>query len=874
MKFRSRIERSFFTVILCLALSLMLYQYFSVTRRLERHITQHLQGQVVRVQQGLDRFWEQRQREILLMALSPVLGSTRLEPKLVQDRLRQFRDTLKVYDRLSLVGPDGRIVADTVAGRIGAITTSEPFQRGLDGGNGHLFSFNSDRQQATMTFYAGLTDPAGRVQRVLLATVQADQLHQVIGNYSDSLLDTESGGVTELLASDGRRLYASRDLQGVFQIPHDWPELRRQLPAQLTHDINRVLGGAGRIDVLATTGPVGLGLEPWVLRTSLPTATVFRGPRLDLLLSLGVTALLLLVAWLWMRSIAASLSRPLELLSEAAEHAGQGDFSQAVTLPDRQDEFGPLFEKFQQMASSLDEQTRALQAANAEWRKTFDTVQDPLCIIDQQFHITRSNLAMLELLGKEEKQVLGGCCHQLLHGGQAAVEQCPHYLSMQDHKPHQLERYEPLFDRWFRVTAAPLFDAAGSAIGSVHMLHDITAERFAADSLRQAAEASQQANQAKSRFLAVMSHEIRTPLNGINGMVQLLRDSQLTSDQAEFLDCIEISADNLLTVINDILDFSKIEAGRMQLESAPFSLRKLAGDLLRVQRLRAQVRGLQFTVSVAAEVPDQVVGDQFRLRQILNNLVSNAIKFTHGGEVAVTLACNKAGDALLLTAQVRDTGIGIAPEAQATIFDPFVQADSSTPRTFGGTGLGLAICRQLVELMGGVIGVTSAPGQGATFSFTARLLPASPAVSGAAQPEEPVMLQPLSHQLKVLVAEDQPINRKFMEEVLRRQDCMVLSACNGREAVALWQQEDVDLVLMDVQMPEMDGLAAMAAIRTQEDVAVSHTPIIAITAHAINGDKERLLESGFDGYLSKPVQVAALLTEMARTIESVTKERL
>lgn len=873
MKFRSRILSSFFVVILSLGITLILFDYLTVTRRIERHSAERLVAQVTQVQQGLDQFWEQRQREMLMMALSPVLGSTQLESEIIIHRLRQFRDTLKVFDRLSLIGRDGRVVADTVPDRIGTRLSSKAFQAGLSGGSGYLFSFDPERRQATMTFYSPLQDRDNKVHRVLLATVEFGQIHNVIASYSQNLVDSINGERTELLAPDGRRLYSNHDQQGIFLVPDDWTELRRQLPGELTLNTSRVLNRGGYIDVVATTGPTGPGASPWLLHTSVPTAKIFREPRLHLVLSLVVTAFLLLVAWVWMLSIAASLSQPVEQLAKAAELAGKGDFSAGEGLAERQDEFRPLFEKFQEMACRLDEQTRALQAANAEWRKTFDTVQDPLCIIDNDFRITRSNQAMLNLLGKEEHEVQGGRCYQLLHGAEAGVEHCPHARSMADQQPHQLELYEPLFERWFRITTAPLFDAQGEAAGSVHTLHDITADRFAADSLRQAAQEAKNANEAKSRFLAVMSHEIRTPLNGINGMVQLMRDSELTPDQSEFLNCIEISADNLLTVINDILDFSKIEAGRMQLELASFSLRDVCRDLLRVQRLRAQARGLQISVMLAPGVPDQVVGDQFRLRQILNNLVSNAIKFTHGGEVAVSLSAEINGDDLLLTGRVRDTGIGMSPEAQATIFDPFVQADSSTTRSFGGTGLGLAICKQLVELMGGTIRVESAPGQGATFIFTACLHQAQFSADVPAESETSTPQQSFSHHLQVLVAEDQPINRKFIEEILRRQDCTVFTASNGREAVAIWEQEAIDLVLMDVQMPEMDGLAALAHIRAREDESGRHTPIIAITAHAINGDKDRLLEAGFDGYLSKPVQVATLLTEMARTMERIAGEK-
>ena len=872
MKFRSRILRSFFVVILCLGIVLALFDYFTVTRRLERQITRQLLGQVARVQQDLDRFLDQCQREMLLMALSPVLGSTRLEQPVISRRLQQFRDTLQVFDQLSLVEQDGRVLAATLSGRSDATLSSEALTRGLAGDSGYLLRYDPQRKQAAMLFYAALHNPAGSVHRVLLATVSLDQVSSI---FRDSLGSGATGGVTELLAADGRRLYSSLGQQGIFTPPADWHTLRRQLPAELPLRTTRTLRRDGRFEVVATTGPAAPGAPPWILRTSIPAATIFHEPRLHLWLSLGVTAALLAAALVWMRSIAVSLSRPLEQVAEAAERAGQGDFSAGEALAGRQDEFRPLFEKFQTMAHLLDRQTQALQQANEEWRNTFNTVQDPLCIIDNEFRITRCNQALLQFLGKEEQEVLGASCHQLMHGEQDHLEQCPHYLTLKDQQPHQVELYEPLYERWLRITTAPLFDSQGASVGTVYMLHDITMDHFAADSLRQAAQEACEANEAKSRFLAVMSHEIRTPLNGINGMVQLLRDSELLPDQREFLDCIELSADNLLTVINDILDFSKIEAGRMELEVAPFSLQKVCSELLRVQRLRAQARGLQFSVVLAPDLPDQLLGDCFRLRQILNNLVSNAIKFTHGGEVAVLLSAERQNGTVLLTGQVRDTGIGMPLEVQATIFDPFTQASSSTTRSFGGTGLGLAICKQLAELMGGGIRVESAPGKGSTFTFVIRLqqaplagpTPAEPVVTGAPQ-------QLPERSLHVLVAEDQPINRKFIEEILRRQDCSVLSACNGREAVALWEREPVDLVLMDIQMPEMDGLAALAAIRAREDESGQHTPIIALTAHAINGDKERLLEAGFDGYLSKPVQVATLLGEMARALEKIAMEKL
>ncbi len=874
MKFRSRILRSFFVVILSLGLILSLFSYLTVTRRLEEQRTVQLLRQLNRIQQGLDQFLYQCRQQMRLMSLSPVLGSTGLPPGVVRERLQQFHETLNLFNRLTLTDRDGRIVADTQPGTTGGRLAGEAFRQGATGAGGCLVRLDPGDGEAMLQFYAPLHDRDGGLRRVLVATVQLEQVRQIIASYSHSLADSDHGTVTELLTIDGRRLYSNQGRRGGRLTSPDWPALRRHLPGRITPGFQQVINHPDRLEVVAATGPPLPAAAPWLLRASIPKSVLFSEPRRHLWMGLGVTLLLLLIAWLWMRSIAASLSRPLEQMTEAAQRIGQGDFTLAERLTGRRDEFHDLFEAFQAMGCELDRRTNALQAANEEWRNTFDTVQDPLCIIGSDFRISRCNQALLDLLGKGREAVVGGSCHLLLHGSDKPHEQCPHLLTTRDHLPHQAVIHEPSCGRWFRITTAPLNDLEGTMVGTVHVMHDITGDRLAAEGLRQAAQEAEAANEAKSRFLAVMSHEIRTPLNGISGMVQLLRDSELAPDQREFLECIESSADNLLTVINDILDFSKIEAGRMELEQAPFSLQTLCRDLLRVQRLRAKVRGLQLSVTLAPDTPELVLGDRYRLRQVLNNLVGNAIKFTHGGEVAVTLATAPVAGGILLTGQVQDTGIGIPMEAQATIFEPFTQAERSTTRSFGGTGLGLAICKQLVELMGGEITLTSAPGQGSLFTFTVLLQPAPDATPPQTEASaNPAAYHLLSRNLQVLVAEDQPVNRKFLEEILRRQDCTVLPAVNGLEALNLWEREPVDLVLMDIQMPEMDGLAALAAIRAREDEQRRHTPIIAITAHAISGDRERLLEAGFDGYLSKPVQVPSLLTEMARVLDGINAER-
>ena len=409
---------------------------------------------------------------------------------------------------------------------------------------------------------------------------------------------------------------------------------------------------------------------------------------------------------------------------------------------------------------------------------------------------------------------------------------------------------------WLSTLSVSFKNPEGRIRRVVSASQEITEQKLAELALSNAKEEAEIANRAKSTFLATMSHEIRTPLNGVLGMAQAMGRDELSPLQRERLEIIQRSGETLLAILNDVLDLSKIEAGKLELETTAFDIVDLIDGARAVFASQAAAKGFDLTLSLDPAGAGTYRGDPTRVRQILFNLISNALKFTETGGVEIGLAQSEGGLALW----VKDTGIGIAPEHMAALFEKFEQADASTTRRFGGTGLGLAICRELAELMGGSITGESEPGRGSTFLVSLPLARIADAAPAPAREAAPAADQGALARLRVLAAEDNAVNQRVLAALLEHLGVELTIVGNGQQAVEAWEADDWSAILMDVQMPVMDGPTATRLIRQREgEAGRPRTPIIALTANALSHQVERYRADGMDDFVAKPIEVARLL---------------
>jgi PAS domain S-box-containing protein len=491
-----------------------------------------------------------------------------------------------------------------------------------------------------------------------------------------------------------------------------------------------------------------------------------------------------------------------------------------------------------------------------------EQAQDIILFVDMDGYIIEANEAAVKAYGYSRKELL-----TLTNFHLCEPEETPFIKRQMDKADKDGVFFETAHIRK-NGTAFPVeINSQGTTISGkrvlLNIIRDISERKLAEEELKRARDRAEAANKTKSEFLANMSHEIRTPINGIMGMIDLTLMTELEGEQKDNLVIAKTCARSLLNLINDILDFSKMEAGKLSLESVNFNIRDLIGELIKAYSHRAESKGLELKSVFSADVPDVVSGDQNRLRQVLNNLIDNAVKFTDQGSVSLLVKRTGGnGEAFELTFAVTDTGIGIAANEMDKLFKTFSQVDGSITRKFGGTGLGLVISKQLVEMMGGKMWVESVKNEGSTFCFTVNFM------TGITD-EQPKpwqkMLPKAQTPLKILLVEDEPVSRIVTERLVKRMGHHVETANNGAKAVELWHQNKYDIILMDIQMPEMDGIGATKRIREIEADTGGHIPIIALTAHALLGDRERFLAAGMDDYLAKPAQVEELFKKIEQS---------
>ncbi len=500
----------------------------------------------------------------------------------------------------------------------------------------------------------------------------------------------------------------------------------------------------------------------------------------------------------------------------------------------------------------------ALREARARFERAVHGTQDGLWEVDYTGPRTRCWLSprLHELLGFQDGELGDGehTLRQRVHPDDLPTSDKAVHKQLADCAPLDIEvrlltrggEY-----RWYRLRGSPGFDASGRVARSSGSMQDVTEARAAREALLRATQAAEAANRAKTAFLATMSHEIRTPMNGIIGMTALLADTVLGRVQREYAEAIRTSSNSLLAIINDILDFSKIEAGKLEIESLEMDLRGNVEEVGSMMALQAAMKDLELIVDVRPDVPQMVLGDPQRIRQCLVNLVGNAIKFTAQGEIVIEVRLEGQSDGVSrIRFEVRDTGIGVAPDARAELFQPFTQADSSTTRKFGGTGLGLSIVKRLVELMGGEVSVASEFGKGSTFGFTLPLKPVESAARASPPPPE-------GGGRRVLVVDDNETNRRVLVGHLEYGRHDAQAAASAAEALALMQRATAEnrpyeAVLVDYQMPDMDG--AMLGERIAGDPLLSRSRLVLLTSLDRKGDHTRFASMGFAAYLIKPVR--------------------
>lgn len=650
------------------------------------------------------------------------------------------------------------------------------------------------------------------------------------------------------------------------------------------------------------TEPITIGDEIWTLCLGGSLASISRQKKEIIAYNLKVGLIVVLVSSLACLSISKRITKPIVVLSDRVADVANGKYKGTMPVSSH-DEIGRLVDNFNHMSKKIQKssaenkayskkleqmveiRTQDLQQTTDHLTSILETTSQGFLQADNSGIILKVNPMLSEILGRKPEEIIGHSLLDFMDDNNVAILM----QEFANREPGKKGSYEiTLYKRngsliTCLINEVQLYDTQNIKTGSFAMISDISWLKDTEERLRKAKDNAENANKAKSTFLANMSHDLRTPMNGIIGMTYLALDTNLTPKQRDYLQKISYSADGLLGLLNDILDFSKIEAGQLNIEGYSFNILDLLNNIVSIMTFTAKEKGLNLILEkTTPDLPTFVNGDELRLRQILVNLIGNSIKFTEKGSVSIkVISENRSDNQLKLHFTVADTGIGIPTDKQKTIFSSFSQADASITREFGGTGLGLTICQQLVKLMGGKIWVESNVGQGAIFHFTIILNKGDD--NNILQHNS--IVTPQVKELSILLVEDNEINSEIACYVLEKEGHQVVTAQNGLVSLEVLVDHDFDLILMDVQMPIMDGLTASAIIRASEsnsDLSPfglpqslpeklvhqcngRHIPIVAMTANAMEGDKEKCLAAGMDNYLTKPFepsQVRAVIADI------------
>lgn len=840
--------------------------------------------------------WNDEKQEAFLT------GTTRILSDALSSMKGEFR-------AIRVANESGIVVAASERGYVGTDVSAMPeFIHGTQ--DEHVGVPATDTETPTLIVSAPVISESQRLG-VVLVTLRAKRLIDILtgtdglGETGEILVGTpgEKQGTIKYLLPPRNRDDLIVPAEGV-------PAMLRAITRRKEHnDDGKVIAGqdvevyAG-VDSLLASAPVSYqarGVRPWGMVARMDAAEAYLPLERLQRYGLGLAGLAAVLALALSLVLARRFTRPIERLNEMAQAVAGGDFEARVTVRTA-DEIGSLGGTLNDMARRLgdlyrnlerkvEERTEELSEKNVqmlreiEQREKFEqelkrqqnlyeslveNVPVNLLRKDREGTFTFANRSFCDLVGVSPADIIG----------KSDADFAPPHLAKKyrGDDQHVLDTGEPLHSVdevnidgqptvFYEIIRTPVREADGTIIGTQALFWDVTDRQRMETAMREAKEAAEAANQAKGDFLANMSHEIRTPMNAIIGMTDLVLDTELMPEQREYLSIVQTSAESLLDLINDILDFSKIEAGRLELERVEFVLRDCIADTVKSLALRAHKRGNELAFRVDPEAPRVLVGDPGRLRQILLNLIGNAIKFTEDGEVFVDVAADTVGSDVTLRVAVRDTGIGIAPSKLQAVFDAFQQADTSTTRKFGGTGLGLSITRRLVELMHGEVHAESELGQGTTFSFTAKMRVGE----GATLPAETAEVSDLRG-LKVLVLDDSATNRRILEEMLVALGMEPLCAANADDALthlrrAAQKKQRFDLVLTDIHMPEVDGFEFATLVRADPDLAT--TLVMMATSGDRPGDAERSRELGVGAYIIKPIKQSELLESIRRAVGSV-----